>query len=289
MDKPRVVTLFGKHREWYIIPGEDSNYCYAYTKSDLVYMVTQMRVEQKGTIVLYNAKLNRMLTNQKIKNMAYLGNHIDFSIHNDQVDVYYKTHWTEYFERNIDLNTFERRADDICTFKTPLLSRFGKTQCINRQDKPLYQLDYIFTNKSHQSIIEDLWKASNAMSLPIKKGGTPREPYGYKGIDSRMPDFFEFMNDTIFRKLWIKMKHTPLYVYQYFDEGNELDAMGNKTIQYVVEFEETRTIAFAISSHRALKACWTNINKDLASVREKRALVHWHRECTGFLDTNFYL
>ena len=96
------------------------------------------------------------------------------------------------------------------------------------------------------------------------------------------------MNLTIFSELWLKMRHEPLFVFQYYDEGNELDEQGNKSIQYIVEFEETRTVAFAVSAHRALKACWTNMNKAAASLREKRALTSWNQACVHFLATDFY-
>jgi hypothetical protein len=261
-----------------------------------------MRLTQKGTVALYTAKVNRARARLAPypKDIAYLGNHIDFSIHDtrnmrnvvetNQIEVYYNTHWTEYFERNDAENTFERRADEICNFNA-ILKPFGKTKCIDRHNIPLYQLDRIFKDKKHQEIIEDLWKASNGK--PLSKGGAPRqEPYGYKsykGVHTLSPEFFNFVHRTVFSKLWDKMIHTPLYVYQYFDEGNELDAMGNKAIHYVIEFNETRTIAFSISSHRALKACWTELNVDVSSAREKRALSHWRRACSDFLAIDFYI
>jgi hypothetical protein len=102
------------------------------------------------------------------------------------------------------------------------------------------------------------------------------------------------MNKSIFQELFNNIRNTPEYVYQYFDEGDELLQDGSKSIQciqciqYIIEFEENRTIAFAVSSHRALKACWTSMNKDTASNREKRALEIWNRECKELVQTDFY-
>lgn len=293
MDKPLVMTTFGKHKDWYIIPGQSTNYCYAYTKSNLTYMVTHLRIKQKGTIVLYNVKLNRVNKTKttKTNDVAYLGNHIDFSIHNSRNDVFYSVHLTEYFERNNDLNSFDRKATTDCNFITPVLRSFGKTSCLNGQNVHLFQLDKVIAEKNKQTIIEDLWRASTG-NLILQRGGVPRQPEwykSYKGIDTTSTDFFEFINISIFQGLWKKMRHSPQYVYQYLDQDNELDPFGNKSIQYIVEFEEQNTIAFAISSHRALKACWTGLNLDIASIREKRAFAHWQNECVKLLATDFYL
>ena len=293
MDKPHVVTTFGKHQDWYITPGKDANYCYAYMKSNLAYMVTHMRLKQKGTIALYTAKLTRLVPGTPRKDIAYLGNHIDFSVHNEQSSgIYFKTHWTEYLSRD-NAKTFERRADEVCNFKAPpSKNAFGKTQCVDRHGRPLYQLDRIFSDKKQQGIIEDLWKASTGRAVSMRGGaprGAPPQRKSYKGMDTLRPDFFKFMNRTIFNELWDKIAHAPFYVYQYFDEGNELDPVqGNTAIQFVVEFEEGRTLAFAVSSHRALKACWADANTGQVSVREKRALARWHRACSEFLATDFY-
>ena len=299
MDTPLIVTTFGKHGDWYIVPGRDANYCYAYKKSDLCFMVTDMRLKQKSTISLYTAKLNHVrqatrLKSHQLKSMmndiAYLGNHIDFSVQDNQSgDVYYKTHWTAYFERTDAELTFERKADEICNFmNTTIHARpFGKTSCIDSHNQHLYRLDRIFQDKKHQEIVEDLWKASNGQKVSQKGGMPPRhEPYGYKSykdMDTLRPEFYNFMNRSIFSKLFDEMDHTPFYVYRYFDEGNELHANGNKAIQYVVEYDEARTIAFVVSSHRALKACWAELNSTGTSLREKRALRSWHRACSEFL------
>ena len=84
------------------------------------------------------------------------------------------------------------------------------------------------------------------------------------------------------------MRHLPAFVYLYFDEGNDLLEDGNKTIQYVIEFEENRTISFSVSSHRAFKSCWTDKNKGDASEREKKALRVWNRACDDLVNTDFY-
>jgi hypothetical protein len=241
-----------------------------------------------------NRKTKKTNSKDKEDDIAYLGNHVDFSINNSTVDVFYNAHWTEYHERNDETNTFERRANYICTFLTASEKNIGKTQCVDQNNAPLFLLDRVFTDKSQQDVIKDLWKASNGLHVPHQKGGIPIERRGYKsykGITTMCTQFYEFMNLTIFSQLWNKMRHTPLNVYQYFDEGNDLDPLGNKSVQYVIEFDEGRTLAIAVSSHRALKACWTAdaANKDVASIREKRALNHWHLECARLLATDFYI
>ena len=290
MDVPRVVATGGKHKDWYIVPGQHSNYFYAYKKSNLVYMVSDMRLKQRGTVMLYTSKLNRTRPQTRPKDTAYLGNHIDFSIQDTREGrVYFRTHWTEYFECNDDLNFFQRRADDVCNFLTADKS-FGKTTCVTRDNKPMYQLDFIFSNKTHQEIIEDLYNASQGtLKKRGQAGGAFRiDPFkNYKGISTSSPDFHRFMNRSIFVDLWSSIRVTPLYVYMYFDEGNELDEKGQKAIQYVVEFNEDATVAFSVSSHQALKACWTELNINIASLTEKRMLSKWKRSCSDFITSNF--
>lgn len=292
MDKPLLATSFGKHKEWFIIPGKHKNYCYAYTKSNLVYMVSHLRIKQKGTIILYNVKLNQIDKKTKTNDIAYLGNHIDFSIHKSHNDVFFSVHLTDYIERDQYENSFDRRITTDCNFITPTLKSFGKTSCLDRKNIHLFQLDRMIPEKNKHAIIEDLWRASNGILTKKHQGGAPRQPEwykSYKGVDTVCPEFYAFINRSIFEHLWKKLRHLPQYVYQYFDEGNELDPItGNKSIQYVIEFEEQWTIAFAISSHRALKACWTEMNMDVASIREKRAFTHWKQQCVKFLANNFY-
>jgi hypothetical protein len=302
MDSPRVITTCGKHKDWFLVPGQTRNYCYAYVRSDLVYVVTRMRLKQKDTVVLYTAEMSRVRPETDPKDVAYLGNHIDFSIQDTRgltattgSAVYYNSHWTEYFESADSPFTFERRAIDDCNF-IAATKPFGKTVCVDRYNVPKHKLDYVFKDKKHQEIIEDLWKASEGKHVVVTRGGAPGSevpPVGYKsykGIHTLSPVFFEFMNRFIFSELWHKVVSEPLHVYQIFDEGNELDAIGgNKAIHYVVEFNEQRSIAFSVSSHRALKACWTNVNLDNASKRERRALSNWRSACSELLANDFTL
>ena len=167
-----------------------------------------------------------------------------------------------------------------------------KTQCVNKDNQPLFQIDQVFSEKLHLDMIHDFYKASNGFIKDSKKCGAHREPDGvktYKNIDIECTAFYEFMNASIFEKLWPKFRHVALNVYMYFDQDNELDVeSGNKSIQYIIEFEENRVVAFAVSRHRALKACWTDLNKSEASLREKRSLAHWKLQCKEFLRTDFY-
>ena len=292
MDRPIVATVLRKHKEWYITPGQESNYVYAYTESDLKYMVTKMRVKDRTTM-LYNAKVNRLTPTTHAKDVAYLGNHIDFHVECNHTCVYFNAHWTEYLEDVTNANNFKRNADDSCNFLTGE-KNFVKTMCVNRNNDPLHQISSIFLEKAQLSIIEDLWKATNGHTFKRgQPGGSPQEPRGYKsykGVNIMTPEFYTFMNKSIFQELFNnthRNRHTPEYVYQYFDEGNDLLQDGNKSVQYVIEFEENRTIAFSISSHRALKACWTSMNKNMASNREKRALGIWNRACKELVNTDF--
>ena len=270
MDKPLISTLFGKFNNWYIVPGKDVNYCHAYLKSDLVHTISNLRV---------NKSINSFCPSS----------HIDFSIHANQKDsLYYNTHLTQY---NDGENSFERYADYACNFISGSGKHFGKTQCVNKDNKPLFQIDQVITEKLHLDMIHDFYKASNGFLKDISKSAH-REPDGvktYKNIDIECTAFYEFMNASIFEKLWPKFRHVALNVYMYFDQDNELDVeSGNKSIQYIIEFEENRVVAFAVSRHRALKACWTDLNKSEASMREKRSLAHWTLQCKEFLRTDFY-
>lgn len=271
MDKPLISTLFGKFNNWYIVPGKDVNYCHAYLKSDLVHTISNLR--NRRVISLYK------------KNINCLSSHIDFSIHANQKDpLYYNAQWIQYNERRDGENSFERHADYACNFIYVSGKHFGKTQCVNKDNKPLFQIDQVFSEKLHLDMIHDFYKASNGFIKDISKSAH-REPNGvktYKNIDIECTAFYEFMNAIIFEKLWPKFRHDALNVYMYFDQE------GNKSIQYIIEFEENRVVAFAVSRHLALKSCWTDLNKTEASMREKRALAHWKLECKEFLRTDFY-
>ena len=95
------------------------------------------------------------------------------------------------------------------------------------------------------------------------------------------------MSRSIFSKLWQQLgQWVPERVCVFFDQENELDDfLGNKSMHYVVEIRDYSAFAFSISTHRALKACWTDANISIASMREKRALGGWKRACFELLGT----
>ena len=292
METPLLLTTLGKNKEWLVAPGIDTHYAYAYAQSDMVYMVSNMRIKNKRTIALYTADVHRSSTRGigDPKEIAYLGNHVDFSIHDNLGgDVHYRTHWTYYVERVGRNLEFDRHVAMFCNFRTPG-KPFAKTVCVNEINQPVCSIDKVCLKQTHREIVEDFWKASNGK---LGGGGGPGQSGGtrlhgdkkYEGVGLFDRDFYKFMDRSIFSKLWLQIgHHVPERVCVFFDQENELDgAAGNKALHYVVEIRDYSAVAFSVSTHRALKACWTDANLSIASMRERRALGSWNRSCAELL------
>ena len=60
MDEPLVSDVFSKYNDWYIIHGKESNYWYAYFKSEMVFMIYNLRVKTyNDPITIYSVDLNK--------------------------------------------------------------------------------------------------------------------------------------------------------------------------------------------------------------------------------------
>jgi hypothetical protein len=308
LDKPIIATSFGRHRgrsgDWFIVPGPDKHYCYAYQESQIKYMVTELQVRARtGPIALYDVKLTRMTHKTKDDDIANLGNHIDFSILKSRSEAYFSIHWTIYDEGNGDLNSFTRNSTrhqcSILPDEDKIMSKdfVEKAECVNNKNIPVNVLPDIFDEVKDRVLIHDLCKASIGVSAGKKMvvvGGTDSGgPKRYKGLYVIGPEFFKFVADTFIRPLTEHVLGTigseAISVCQYFDEESRLHDDGGKSIQYIVEFGERRVVAFSISAHRAIKACWTSLNKNDASEKEKKCLRQWLQTCTLLLSTDFSL
>jgi len=297
MDEPVVCDVFSQYNDWYIINGQDNNYWYAYTKSEITFMISNLRVKKyNGPIMLYTVDLSKKSSNDS--EIAYLGNHLDFSIHKSKKEVYFKTHWTAYIE-NEGLQ-FDRDPSLVCNFiakedeiKAGIAKFVDTTVCVYGKDnRPIGMLKTKYDDKLHREIVHDLCQV--AIGIPLKHnrsytGGTPKTHSKiYKGILVTSPEFYKFIANTIFEPLFANVKLTPSHVLQYFDEGNEFHKNGNQSIQYIIEFEVADTaIALSISSHRALKSCWTSLNKANSSEKEKKCLKQWLKTCKSVHNTDY--
>ena len=291
LDKPVVGTLFSEFKNWYIVPGRDKNYVYAYKKSHLQYLVSDFQVDSRsGPIKLFSVQVTRKTHEQDDENIAYLGNHIDFSIHKSRQEVFFKTHWTEYTDTSGLPVFFTRSVDQNCNFvPTPLLSftDFVKnTTCVQgRQNKPICNIDTMYTNRDDIRLIYDLCKISKESPRVDQYGGAPLPGSAgqkkYKQITPMSLEFIQFIAGTMLTPLLKAINRIDYCVYEYFDDGCILNKIGCNSIQYVIEFDEDQVIVISISTHRALKACYALLNTKTASEKEKKALKQWLSSCNS--------
>ena len=151
-------------------------------------------------------------------------------------------------------------------------------------------LPEVFTESKDRVLIHDLCKASTIGLEYSSKivGGTDKSgPKRYKGLYVMGPEFYKFMADTFIGPLIDQVGWMAQWIYQYFDEDSRLHDDGGKSIQYVIEFNEDKVVVFSVSAHRAIKACWTSLNKNIASEKEKKCLRQWTAACKTLLKTDF--
>jgi hypothetical protein len=174
----------------------------------------------------------------------------------------------------LDLKTIESSHQDF----------IKNTTCVKgKHNKPICNFEYMYENKADQHLIHDLCRASvNPAHTPPRnhQGGAPLPDIAgqkkYKGLTPLSEDFIKFIADTLLNPLLDQVKRPDFYcIYQYFDDGCVLHKSGCKSIQYTIEFAEDAAIIVAISTHRALKACWASNNTKTASEKEKKTLRQW--------------
>jgi hypothetical protein len=299
LDKPVVATLFSEYKDWYIAPGRDSNYWYAYRKNDVKYLVSDYQVDpRKSPIVLYNVLMKRKTHTDAAaddENEAYLGHHIDFSIHKSRQQVFYKTHWTRYTDTSGSDFFFTRSTDQTCNFvvasqgAVKSYADFVKeTKCVQgAQNVPICNIDQMYTEGRDTRLLYDFCSAASKEMGLMQAGGAPLPDVAgqkkYKNMTPLSQEFIKFVADTLLRPLIKKLERFDYCVYEYFDIA---DAHGGcKSIQYVIECEEDQVAAVAISTHRALKACWASLNVGSSSEKEKKCLRQWRECCADVLKS----
>ena len=287
LHEPIVSTTFGKFGDYYIVPGQTKGYCYAYQESQIKYIVTDLQVKpRKGPITLYN------VTNTNPDEIANIGNHIDFSIQKSKTDVFFKVQYTAYTEKTSDLSLFNRDSSRQCNFilDTDLIMSkdfASNTICVDMSNYPLNKLSTVFRERKDSKLIQDFCKISiNSSSTQARDRIVSKH---YKSISIIGTEFIKFMADTLIGPLIEQVGITSEYVYQYYDEYSMLEKNSSKSIQYVIEFGEGKVVVFAVSAHRAMKACWAEENKAIASEKEKKCLKQWHTTCKSILKTDFSL
>jgi hypothetical protein len=293
LHEPIVSTTFGKFGDYYIVPGQTKGYCYAYQESQIKYLVTDLQVKpRKGPITLYNVKLERLTKHTNPYEITNIGNHIDFSIQKSKKDVFFKVHYTAYTEKTSDLSLFNRDSSRQCNFllDTDLIMSkdfASNTNCVDMSNYPLNKLSTVFRERNDSKLIQDFCKNSiNSSSTQARDRIVSKR---YKTISIIGAEFIKFMADTLIGPLIDQVGITSEYVYQYYDEQSMLEKNSSKSIQYVIEFGEDKVVVFAVSAHRAMKACWAEENKAIASEKEKKCLKQWHTTCKCILKTDFSL
>lgn len=304
LDKPVIGTLFSKFKNWFIVPGHDANYWYAYKRSHLQYLVSNYQVyAHNGPIKLFSVQVARKNQDENNDHFAYLGNHIDFSIHRNNQDVFVKSHWTEYTDTNHIPVFFTRSVNQTCNFLlNDPITTFDKfvhnTTCVRgRQNIPICNIDKMYSTKDSR-LVYDLCKAAQtAQSIQTtqimqthigKKGGAAIPSVAgkkkYKTLTPLSQEFIEFVANSLLQPLLKVAKRIDYCVYEYFDDGCILHKSGCKTIQYIIEFEEDQVIVLGISTHQALKACYASLNIKTASEKEKKCARRWMENCFTILN-----
>lgn len=299
LDEPIVVTLFGFYNDWYIVPGQDPNYCYAYEPSEIKYIVSNFQVRpSNGPIVMYNVNIKRAHKDQhSSQDIANIGNHVDFSIQKSKTDVFFSVHYTSYNDEGNDtLHLFTRNVAQQCNFlvnetKIGLKNFAIQTDCVDRKNVPINKLANVFYEKDEAKLVHNLCKISvgqRPSNNPVLiYGGADRGRVStYKGLLIYGPEFIKFMAETFISPLVDKLGNAES-IYQYYDKNSMLATNASKSMQYVIELSENRVVVFAISTHRALKSCWTFNNKSIASEKEKKCLKQWMTTCNAILATDF--
>ena len=287
LDKPVVATLFSEYKDYYIVPGRDKNYWYAYKISNVKYLVSDYQVDARsGPIKLFSVNLSRKSHEANDINDAYLGNHIDFSIHKNRDHIFFKTHWTEYTDTSGSPIFFTRSSDQTCNFLlnqdvvNQSYTKFAnQTMCVQgKQNTPIGKIEIIYTDEQDKRLIHDLCRVA-ITNQTMKKGGAPIPDIAgnkkYKGIEPTSSDLIHFVAKTLLRPLLQKVNRIDYCVYQYIDDGCVLNKNGCKSIQYVIEFDEDQVLIISVSTHRALKACWASLNTKESSEKEKKCLRQW--------------
>lgn len=284
LDSPKIETVFGHYGDWYISPGEDINYCYAYAESEIKYIVSNIKVRQTDLPIVISKG-----------DLANIGNHIDFSIHKSRQDVFFKVHYTAYsevFESDDELVLFTRDASNQCNFlvdKEAIMSKKLNVKCVDSKNKQINEFANVFYDKNQAQLVHDLCKKSiqrESKHLHQLGGVDQGHSSSYKGFYIIGQEIHKFVLDTFIQPLITKIspKRGVDQMFAFLDQHSFLDPKGSKSIQYIVEFSGDRVVVFSISTHRALKACWTMHNKSIASEKEKKCLKQWMKTCATLVN-----
>ena len=295
LDEPILIQDLVKFGDWHLAHGKDLNFVYAYKESEIKYIVTDLQTRPtKLPITCFNVKLNRPYSNADPHGIANIGNHVDFSIQCSMTDVFYSVHYISYKEGNGMLNLFTRNVAQQCNFlfdKAAIMSKqFAKnTACVDRKNHPITQVANVFHEPEESKLIHDLAKISLGKDpdAVLQAGGADHgKASTYKGLLAFGPELIKFVAATLIRPITTIITDVEC-IYKFLDQYSTLGKNTGKSMQYVVEFSEDKVLVFSISVHRALKACWTYLNKATTSEREKKCLRQWHTTCKTILARDF--
>jgi hypothetical protein len=221
-----------------------------------------------------------------------LANHIDFSIHKSRQDVFFKVHYTAYsevFESDDELVLFTRDASNQCKFlvdKEAIMAKKFNVKCVDSKNTQINEFANVFYDKNQAQLVHDLCKISiQQESKHVHQLGGVDQGHSssYKGFYIIGQEIHKFVLDTFIQPLITKIS-PKRGIYQMFAFLDQHSFLGSKSIQYIVEFSGDRVVVFSISTHRALKACWTMHNKSIASEKEKKCLKQWMKTCATLLN-----
>ena len=290
-EEPVVVTNMGKYPgpfgDWYICPGLDKHYCYAYQESEIKFLVSNLQVRpSKAPIKMYNIDIIKAMTpagsDEDMYEIANIGNHIDFSVQASKNEVYFSVHYTSYNDGNSSKTLFTRNVAQQCNF---LADEKAIASPAFLSNQPIAKLANVFRDPGEAKMVHDLTRACVAGPEKIQNSqqGGVQKPIMYKGLLPHGPECIKFVSNTLIKPLCEEIEYAEC-IYQYFDEFSTLGKDSGKSMQYVIEFRENRVAAFSISVHRCLKACWADLNKSAASEREKKCLKQWRATCRAVLQ-----
>lgn len=272
LDKPKVKISFkqvitSSRNTYYVIHGKDTNYVYAYPKNNLKLLVelapgvppAQHAAPFTNVSIAYNVKIINSTVPSLTKTDAYLGDHIDFSIHRQRnQDTLILVHTTSYLNLDYPQAT---RIEDTCNFrishtkdKMDSLNKFQTINCIDRHGVPLSttchsifkgQSDIVHSltsivlgeNPSTHIIYAGKYHGKrggcyiqhNNRNIYLKKGGSSPSHLDNDIVLKIISDYFIQPVDSILSL----DKVTIIY-----DEENELCQTGNENLVFIYDYND---------------------------------------------------
>jgi len=281
---PKIRTCLGKwegigDQIHYIGHGIDKNYVYVYKESDLKVLIEiaytsiepNNAKKSRENFGVYNVRIlgppGPSYTTESTT--AFIGHHIDYSIHKNGKDIFVKLHKTVYTYDDYN-NTFVREAAH-CNFNlhSRINSRMTKTEfaqmrCVNKIGPTDQTIQSTFHTDDDDVIVSHQLLANTLVNKTEPRSTVSNHVGGgvnYHDITFSNDEFIKFIHSFLLRPT--KRRRPDIVSAEViYDAHAEISPYGPKSFLIMYGFENGNMDIFHIDMMMALKACYVETSNN---------------------------